>query len=101
MAIVNKPKVVKDYGKLTPEIVGRVKLKYPRGFVFHLFTYKNHKGKFVSALPFETEDRHYLIRMTVAEAQSFIEKDKDYGDDGILKEKSKVKLTKKWAKTEE
>lgn len=101
MPPISKPRVVKDYAKLTAKIVGQIKLKYPRGYVFHLITYKNHKGKFISALPFEAEDRHYLVRMTQAEAQAIISGDKDYDDDGNLKEKAKNKLIKKYIETEE
>ena len=97
MAAISKPRVVKDYDKLAPEIVEQIKLKYPRGFVFYLITYTDHKGRFVSALPFETEDRHYLIRMTASEAQAIVEDDDDFGDDGVLKESIKEELTEKIA----
>lgn len=95
MATISKPRVVKDYDKLTPEIVQQIKLKYPRGFVFYLITYTDHKGRFVSALPFETSDRHYLIRMTVTQAQAIIREDDDYGEDGVLKENIREELKEK------
>jgi hypothetical protein len=40
----------------------------------------------VSALPFETEEKYYLIRMTILEAQEIIEDDDDYDDEGFLRE---------------
>ncbi len=82
----NKPRIVKDYDKLPEEIVARVKLNYPDGFVNHLIRYTNKEGKFVSALPFETEDVYYLIRMTELEARQIIEDDEDYDEDGILRD---------------
>lgn len=82
---MSKPKVVKDYEKIGEEVLKQIKLKYPYGFEKHLVTFKNAKGAFVSALPFETEDRYYLIRMTQAQARNIIEDDDDYNDDGHLK----------------
>ena len=71
--MANKPRVVKDYEKLDPEIQEQIKLMYPYGFAKHLIQYKNAEGKFVSALPFETDDRYYLVRMTLNEARQIIE----------------------------
>lgn len=80
-----KPRVVKDYDKLTEEIKEQIKLNYPLGFQRNLITFKNVEGRYVSALPFETEDKYYLVRMTKAEAVEIIENDDDYDDDGLLK----------------
>lgn len=81
-----KPRIVKDYEKLPEEIVNRVKLQYPDGFVENLLSYTNKEGKKVSALPFETEEVYYLIRMTATEARQIIEDDEDYDDDGVLRD---------------
>ncbi|MFT5832964.1 MAG: hypothetical protein ACI97N_000590 [Cognaticolwellia sp.] len=80
-----KPKVVKDYDKLTEDIKEQIKLNYPLGFRRNLITFKNIQGRYISALPFETEEKHYLVRMTKAEAVEIIENDTDYNDDGLLK----------------
>lgn len=93
---MNKPRIVKDYDKLDPSIVEQIKMHYPRGFKRHLITFKNAAGKFVSALPFETEDRYYLVRMTQDEAIEIIENDDDYNDDGILKKSIKSQYAEKY-----
>ncbi len=93
----NKPRVVKDYDKLDAEVVEQIKLTYPRGYQRNLVTFKNAKGDTVSALPFETEDRYYLVRMTIKEAIAIIEEDEDYDEDGILKPKVKRAYTDKHA----
>jgi hypothetical protein len=80
----NKPRLVKDYDKLDLEIKEQIKLNYPDGFLSHLITFTNAKGELVSALPFETDDIYYLVRMTRAEAREIIEDDDDYDDDGML-----------------
>lgn len=82
---MSKPRVVKDYDKLDLAIQEQIKLNYPHGFHKHLITFKNIKGEFVSALPFEAEDKYYLVRMTKQEARDIIEDDDDFDDDGMLK----------------
>jgi DNA-directed RNA polymerase subunit delta len=82
---LSKKRVVKDYEKLTVDIINQIKLTYPDGFVENLIKYDNAQGKRVSALPFETEDMYYLIRMTADEAEQIIEEDGDY-EDGVLRD---------------
>ena len=79
-----KPRVAKDYDKLDEAVREQIKLAYPYGFERHLIKFKNKDGVNVSALPFEAEDKYYLVRMTVARAQAIIEADDDYDDDGNL-----------------
>lgn len=80
-----KPRVIKDYDKLDPEIQEQIKLEYPYGFSDNLITFTNKDGLIVSALPFETEDKYYMVRMTVSEAIKIVEDDDDFDDDGTLK----------------
>lgn len=92
----NKPRVIKDYDKLAEETVEQIKLAYPYGFEKALILFTNPKGKLVSALPFETEDRYYLVRMTKEEAQEIIEEDDDYNDQGNLKKEVEDTLSEKY-----
>lgn len=101
MANINKPRVVKDYDKLSEEIMEQIKLNYPRGFQRNLITFKNAQGRYVSALPFETEEKYYLIRMTKSEAADIIENDDDYNDDGILKQGVREEYEEKYDDGEE
>lgn len=81
-----KKRVVKDYHALPEDIVRLVKNKYPSGYAESLVSYNDKEGKKVSALPFETDDTYYLIRMTVLEAKRIVKEDDDFDDDGHLKE---------------
>jgi hypothetical protein len=81
----SKPRVIKDFNKLDPDMQEQIKLAYPYGFSDNLITFTNKDGMLVSALPFETEDKMYLLRMTEKEAQRIIEMDDDYDEDGVLK----------------
>lgn len=84
-----KPRVVKDYEKLDTQIQEQIKLEYPFGFEDNLIKFTNAEGKRVSALPFEAEDKYYLVRMTVEEAQAIIEDDDDYDEDGNLTDEAR------------
>ncbi len=85
----SKPRVIKDFEKLDSEIREQIKLAYPYGFLEELIHFNDREGKRVSALPFETEDKYYLVRMTRAEAKAIVEDDEDFDDDGNLKESVK------------
>jgi hypothetical protein len=90
-----KPRIVKDYEKLDTNIQEMIKLEYPFGFEHHLVMFNNAVGKRVSALPFETDEKYYLVRMTAAEAQEIIEEDDDYDDEGNLTEEAQEEYEEK------
>jgi len=75
-------------------------LAYPYGFEKKLILFQS-QGKLISALPFEAEDRYYLIRMTKAQAQEIIEEDDDFDDDGNLKDEIVEELTELFESEEE
>lgn len=86
---MSKPRVVKDFDKIEEAVKQQIKLSYPEGFEDNLIKFQNKDGLTVSALPFETEEKYYLVRMTVSQAQAIIEDDDDYDDDGILRDEVK------------
>ncbi len=87
-----KPRIIKDFEKLSEELVALIKLEYPYGFEKKLIQFKNKEGKFVSALPYETEDHQYLVRMTRVEARQIIDEDNDFDNDGNLTDEAKDNL---------
>lgn len=100
MAAPSKPRVIKDYDKLELQIQEQIKLAYPYGFSEDLIRYTDKNGKYVSALPFETDERYYLVRMTYEEALILVEDDDDFDDDGNLKEGVKDNLEEKYGDLE-
>ncbi|MFT6053458.1 MAG: hypothetical protein ACJAS3_001984 [Roseivirga sp.] len=84
-----KPRIVKNFDKLDLSIQEQIKLEYSEGFEDNLIYFTNKEGKRVSALPFETEEKYYLVRMTIEEAQQLIGDDDDYDNDGNLKDEIK------------
>lgn len=97
----SKPRVIKDFEKLEKDIQEQIKLEYPEGFEDNLIHFTNKEGKRVSALPFETDEKYYLVRMTIEEAQQIIEDDDDYDDDGNLKDDIKMEYAEKHGEDEE
>ena len=81
-----KPRVLKAFEALDQSIQEQIKLAYPEGFEDHLIRFTNKDGEYQSGLPFETEDRYYLVKMTREEAGEIIAEDDDYDDDGNLKD---------------
>ena len=66
----NKPRVIKDFEKLDSAIQEQIKLVYPEGFSDYLVYYTNKDGFRVTALPFETDEKYYLVRMTIVQAKA-------------------------------
>jgi DNA-directed RNA polymerase subunit delta len=81
-----KKRVVKDYQALPEETIRLIREKYPTGYADHLVTYSDKDGKKVSALPFETEDSYYLIRMSIQEAKRLVKEDEEFDDELPIKE---------------
>lgn len=96
----NKPRVVKDYEKLDSAIQEQIKLTYPYGFADNLVSYTDKEGKRRTALPFETDEKYYLVRMTVSEAVQIIDEDDDFDSSGMLKEDIKEELEEKYSDIE-
>ncbi|MFY0606168.1 MAG: hypothetical protein JXR10_05605 [Cyclobacteriaceae bacterium] len=92
-----KPRVIKDFDRLDAHIQEQIKLVYPYGFYDSLIHFYNKEGNKVSALPFETDEKYYMVRMTVAQAKSIIEDDDDFDDDGNLKESIKDDYENKYS----
>jgi hypothetical protein len=92
----DKRRIIKDFDKLDESIQEQIKLFYPEGFDQSLIHFTDKNGNLVSALPFETDDIYYLVRMTVSEARAIISDDDDYDDEGFLKEGSKLAFEDKY-----
>ena len=93
----SKPRIIKDYEKLDEVIKEQIKLVYPNGFSQHLISFTNKDGMLVSALPFDTEEKYFLVRMTTQEAIDIISDDEDYDDEGILKDESREAYEDKYS----
>ena len=93
---MSKPRVIKDFDKLDVSIQEQIKLSFPRGFSKHLVKFKNAQGDTVSALPFEGEEKYYLVRMSVEKAKAIIAADDDYDEDGKLRDEVREDYEEKY-----
>lgn len=93
----NKPRVIKDYNKLDKDLQEQIKFVYADGFADNLIHFFDKNGVKVTALPFETEDKYYMLRMTETEAVQIVDEDDDYDDDGFLKDNVKQDYEDKYA----
>jgi len=96
----NKPRVVKDFEKLDEMIQEQIKLSYPDGFSENLVSYKDKEGLKRTALPFETDEKYYLVRMTASEAVQIIDDDEDFDEDGVLRDDIKEEYEEKFSDVE-
>ncbi|MDE5421074.1 hypothetical protein L3073_02515 [Ancylomarina sp. DW003] len=97
MTQISKPKVIQNYEKLTLEIQEQLKLYYPDGYIDNLIEFTNSKGELVSALPFETDEKIYMVRMSVRKAQALVDEDSDYDHDGMLLKKRREEYEDKYS----
>lgn len=61
--MVAKRRVIKKYEHLDPDILKLVLAAYPDGFEENLISFQNPKGELELALPYETDEVSYLIKM--------------------------------------
>ena len=80
----SKPRILKTWEKLDEEIQEQIKLLYTDGFEDNLIKVLNKEGEDQTVLPFETEDKYYLVKMTYLEAYEIIEEDDDYDEHGRI-----------------
>jgi len=87
--MTTKSRVFTTFEKLTEELQEKIKLEYPSGFSEELISFYDKDGVRISALRFETDEKIYLVKMSVETAERIVEEDTDYDDDGNLKEEVK------------
>lgn len=93
---VNKKRVIKDFDSLPEKLQEQIKLAYPAGFLGHLVSFVNRDGEKKWALPFETDDYYYLVRMNIKVAKEIVENDNDYDENGMLKDDVKGEYQEKY-----
>jgi len=76
---MEKKRIIKSYEKLTPELQDLMKEIYPYGFTSQLIPLNNSKNERFFAVPLETEDTTYLIKVEIEKV-----KKNDDSDDQIF-----------------
>ena len=79
-----KKHIVTSFHNLSPELQEAVKAFYPLGFTDAMMRIDKPNGDFFYAVPYDTEDVAYLVKIDVKiDDKALEEDDKDYYDDEI------------------
>ena len=81
---ITKKRIVTSVHNLTPELQEAVKAFYPLGFTDAMMRIDKPNGDFFYAVPYETEEISYLVKIDVKiDDKVHEEDDKDYYDDDL------------------
>ncbi|MCC5916842.1 MAG: hypothetical protein JJU02_05880 [Cryomorphaceae bacterium] len=85
---MDKKRVIVDYKNITQALLQRFTDAFPDGYdEDDIIRFKNVKGEYVNAVPLETEDTKYLIKIGVEmdrKVEAFLEDDDDDVDEKEL-----------------
>ena len=80
-------RIIVDYKKLTPEILGLLVEKYPDGYDDdQVISFKNAKNETVDAVEVRTEDTVYLVKVSTRLENTMANFDEDDYDDSDFNE---------------
>ncbi|MBI6119845.1 hypothetical protein [Salegentibacter maritimus] len=80
-------RIIVDYKKLTPEILGLLVEKYPDGYDDdHIISFKNAKNETIEAVEVKTEDSIYLVKVSTRLENTMAKFDEDDYDDSDYNE---------------
>ncbi|WP_423818941.1 hypothetical protein V5739_15615 [Salinimicrobium sp. TIG7-5_MAKvit] len=80
-------RIIVDYKKLTPEILGLLVEKYPDGYDDdQIISFKNAKNETVEAVEVRTEDSIYLVKVSTRLENSMANYDEEDYDDSDFNE---------------
>lgn len=80
-------RIIVDYKKLTPEILGLLVEKYPDGYDDdQIISFKNAKNETVDAVEVRTEDTIYLVKVSTRLETTMANYDEDDYDDADFNE---------------
>lgn len=79
---MEKKRIIVDYKNITNKLLSLLLETYPNGYEDAIIKFKNAKNEWVSAVPLETEDAKYLVKVSVeldkkVEAFSLMEEDEE------------------------
>lgn len=74
---MEKPKVVIEYAKLSPELLDLFDETFPTGVTGKTVRYPNSKGEIVTAVRLETESTSYLVKLSTRAKEILTDEDLD------------------------
>ena len=80
-------RIIVDYKKLTPEILGLLVEKYPHGYDDdHVIAFKNTRNETIEAVEVKTDDTIYLVKVSTRLENTMAGFDEDDYDDSDFNE---------------
>lgn len=101
MSTLDKQRVVTVFEKLDGDIQEQIKLKYSAGYSQHLIKFPDKDGNKISALRFEGEEKIYLVKMSIIEAEQLVVDDNDYDYDGQLTDLAREDYEEKYGEDDD
>lgn len=88
---MEKKRIIVDYKNITNKLLSLLLETYPNGYEDNIIKFKNARNEWVSAVPLETEDAKYLVKVSVeldkkVEAFSLMEEEDDTVPSPIIDE---------------
>lgn len=78
----NRKRVIVDFKKLTPEILGLLVEKFPEGYDEEdIISFRNAKNELVEAVEVNTDDTKYLVKVSTKLVKTMENYDEDDYDD--------------------
>lgn len=74
------------------ELLMQLKSRYPMGYNDHLLRFTNAQGESVSALPFETEETYYLVKVNSTSTYHILDEDDQVDEYDELSEAEELEL---------
>ena len=59
-----KKRIIKDFNNISEEIREEIRKRYPHGYLSQIITFVDRDKHLISALPLETEEVSYLIKIS-------------------------------------
>lgn len=78
-----KKHIATSFHNLSPELQEAVKAKYPLGFTDAMIRVDKPNGDFFYAVPYDTDEIAYMVKIDVKVDDNSHDDDKDYYDDEI------------------
>lgn len=77
---MEKKRVIVDHKNISNELIQKLMEKHPYGYEEAVIKFRNAKGEMVSAVPIETDDTKYLIKVSIAltkRVEDFLDEEED------------------------
>ncbi|MGF1534781.1 MAG: hypothetical protein ACFCUI_13845 [Bernardetiaceae bacterium] len=81
MNVISKQRRIVDYRNLTPALIEALEQRYNGEYESSMIRFRNAQGDLISAVPIETEDTIYLVKMSVQLRQKLEELAAQESDD--------------------